>query len=118
MSTNASISIRKGDTIESIYSHYDGYIEHLGKILQNNFKTEDDVQKLIDLGNISFFSETKDDRTNNEINGIYIKTYEEPKTIYKNSSPFIREYNYIFQKNKWVVIIDDIAHDLENLIKG
>jgi hypothetical protein len=34
MSTRAAIGLRVGDEIHTIYSHYDGYPSHVGKILQ------------------------------------------------------------------------------------
>ena len=58
MSTNASISIRIGNKIKTIYSHWDGYPEYLGKLLKEHYNTESKVKELICLGNVSILKES------------------------------------------------------------
>ena len=54
MSTRSMISrVTKKGKIETIYCHYDGYIEHNGVILLENYKTNKKVKKLIALGDLS-----------------------------------------------------------------
>ena len=53
MSTNSSISIKVGNKIKTIYSHWDGYPSWNGRILLDSFKSRGKVEKLIALGNIS-----------------------------------------------------------------
>lgn len=53
MSTNSSISIKVGNKIKTIYSHWDGYPSNNGKILLESYKTAGKVRKLIALGDIS-----------------------------------------------------------------
>ena len=54
MSTRCRIGIKNQDeTITSIYCHYDGYPEHVGKILVENYKDETKIRKLMELGDIS-----------------------------------------------------------------
>lgn len=54
MSTNSTISIQNQDgTIDSIYCHWDGYLEWNGKILFQNFNTEEKVRELISGGDLS-----------------------------------------------------------------
>ena len=43
----------KDGSILGVYCHYDGYPEFNGRILRDNFDTEDKVNKLIDGGDMS-----------------------------------------------------------------
>jgi hypothetical protein len=55
MSTRSRIGIVNSDkTVSSIYCHFDGYPEGVGQTLLDHFTTKHQVQKLIDLGDISF----------------------------------------------------------------
>ena len=54
ISTRARIGILKKDgSIESIYCHFDGYLDGVGKMLNDNYQKYDDVKELIKLGNVS-----------------------------------------------------------------
>lgn len=54
MATRSSIGIINLDsTVTAVYCHWDGYPEHNGKILMENYTTEDKVRELIGLGSIS-----------------------------------------------------------------
>lgn len=52
MSTVSTIAIKEGDLVRGIYCEYDGYISHVGYILQNYFTNIDKISKLISLGDI------------------------------------------------------------------
>lgn len=47
MSTRAAIGFVSGSEIHTIYSHYDGYPSHVGKILQTFFRTEEAANSLV-----------------------------------------------------------------------
>jgi len=54
MGTRSTIAIRNTDgTFEAIYCHWDGYLSHNGRILEENYTTEEKVRELIALGDIS-----------------------------------------------------------------
>ena len=54
ISTRSRIGIiNKDGSIESIYCHYDGYIEGVGNILNNHYKDINRIRSLISLGDIS-----------------------------------------------------------------
>lgn len=53
MATRSTIAIRYGDTIKSVYCHWDGYIEHNGFILNRCYNNSVDASKLISMGDIS-----------------------------------------------------------------
>lgn len=53
MATRSTISIKTEDGIRAIYAHWDGYVDHNGKILLNHYTHDAAVTALIDLGDIS-----------------------------------------------------------------
>lgn len=54
MSTRSRIGIQNKDgSIESIYCHFDGYYEGVGRMLVENYTDESTVRELISLGNLS-----------------------------------------------------------------
>ena len=54
MATRSNIAIVNQDkSISSIYCHWDGYPEYVGKMLLNHYTTSDIVNELLKLGNLS-----------------------------------------------------------------
>lgn len=54
MATRSTIAIElPNGTVEQIYCHWDGYIDHNGQILFENYTKFDKVRELISLGDIS-----------------------------------------------------------------
>ena len=54
MATRSNIAIVNQDkSISSIYCHWDGYPEYVGKMLLNHYTTSDIVNELLNLGNLS-----------------------------------------------------------------
>jgi hypothetical protein len=54
MGTRSRIGIEMPNhTVVSVYCHWDGYVEHNGKILVEHYQNRDDVQELIDGGSMS-----------------------------------------------------------------
>ncbi len=54
MGTRSTIAIQNEDgTVTGIYCHWDGYLSHNGRILQDHYTTEAQVRELIALGDIS-----------------------------------------------------------------
>jgi hypothetical protein len=61
MATRSNIGIRETDgTVKTIYSHWDGYPQYVGRVLLTHYTTEQDVRGLLDLGDISELHETLD----------------------------------------------------------
>ena len=52
MGTRSRIGVMHGDKLKSVYCHWDGYLSHNGKILQNHYDS-DKANHLISLGNLS-----------------------------------------------------------------
>lgn len=54
MATRSTIAIEYADgTVGQVYCHWDGYLEHNGKILQENYSNPFILRDLIDMGDIS-----------------------------------------------------------------
>ena len=54
MVTRSTIGVLNTDgSVTAVYCHWDGYPEHNGKILMENYTTEEKVRELIGLGSIS-----------------------------------------------------------------
>ena len=53
MGTRSAIAMKTEDGIRSIYCHWDGYVDHNGRILKEFYSTDEKVQALLDLGDLS-----------------------------------------------------------------
>lgn len=54
MATRSTIAVELEDgTVQQIYCHWDGYLEHNGAILQQHYTDPAKVQQLISLGDLS-----------------------------------------------------------------
>ena len=136
MATRGTISIENEDgSIETVYSHWDNYLESNGVLLQRFFNDRESVKKLISGGHISSLGEyvshtpkgfdrdydSKDEYT------IYYSYRGEPIEINRWSSfddyerfQVMEEFNYIFTKdNVWSVFIQakeewfDLEYELQ-----
>ena len=98
MGTRSTIGVLNTDgSVTAVYCHWDGYPEHNGKILMENYITEEKVRELIDLGSISSLSECGEPDISN-IQGA---------NTFLNVAEFVYEfgekYNYLFINGTWFV---------------
>lgn len=120
MSTRSRIAIKQKDgTYKSIYCHSDGYLEHNGYILYNNYQDPTKIKLLIDLGDLSYlgkyvypdttkehnFSNRQDNVTvayhrdrNEDLNYLVSKTKDE---LIESVSKSDQEFLYIYEDGKW-----------------
>lgn len=118
MSTRSLIGILNSDgTVSYIYCHWDGYVEHVGKILIKHYKTEDRIRELLALGDLSSLherlsEEDKEAGCDAKICVSYSRDYGEVnaapytvKTVYdyavSAASCFGVDYVYLFQDGGW-----------------
>ena len=120
MSTNSTISLQHHNgSVRSIYCHWDGYPEHVGKILVENYDTIGKIETLLDLGSLSSLGESA--------RKPYSHTYDTPVLGYcvaygrdrceedEEAQNFdsldemldynSEQYNYVF-KDQWYVVYD------------
>jgi hypothetical protein len=123
MSTRSTISIQtpEGD-IRTIYCHYDGYLSHNGALLHTYYNTEEKVNALIDLGDLSSLREKL--IPNQDAPHSFVKPQEgvtvayhrdrgealcidRPISIHDINS---QEYNYIFKDGAWHYWTDTVSN--------
>lgn len=61
MSTRSYIGKRDGDLITYVYCHHDGYPSHVGEILHNHYCSEQAVDELLALGDLSSLEDCLED---------------------------------------------------------
>jgi hypothetical protein len=98
MGTRSTIALEYADgTVEQVYCHWDGYLDHNGKILQDNYSDPFELQRLINRGDMSSLSKTIDgcvfyaDRSE-ELN---ISKYKDIADYFNNVQQ--EEYDYILR---------------------
>jgi hypothetical protein len=109
MSTRSKIGIENNNgTVSAIYCHWDGYIEHNGRILKSSYLDREKVQQLMELGDISALDNDLD---------LVIAYHRDlgkeyyPPIEYRNIDSFSKqfgfEYGYVFTKNgEWLTFKD------------
>jgi hypothetical protein len=133
MSTRSAIILKLDNgTYQGIYSHWDGYTSHNGRILFDHYKTYDKVKELVDLGSISVLApEVKPSTASHTfkspeegvvvayhrdrgeswdtVEPIYGKTIQSVESkIYHNG------FVYVFENGKWTVNNQDLEKRLES----
>jgi len=111
MATRARIGLElKDGSVLSVYHHWDGYPEWLGRILKTHYNAKSLVEELIDGGDMS--SCWTDNRWDgSDVEGVYGPQYYSqrgedcPPRLDKNMKVFLafgEEYSYIFRNGEWV----------------
>jgi hypothetical protein len=107
MSTRSKIGILKSNgTVDAIYCHWDGYPSYNGRVLVACYTKEEQIRKLISLGDISSLAPSLD-----EVESYYgWREEERPKRTYSNVEVYENaygsswdEYNYLFKNGEWYV---------------
>jgi hypothetical protein len=61
MATRSTIAVEHQDgTVTQVYCHWDGYLDHNGKLLQKHYNNAELAKKLVSLGSISLLNERID----------------------------------------------------------
>lgn len=121
MATHATISYFDEDTkkYHSIYSHWDGGLEWVGKVLKEHYSSLDKVKKLVALGSISSLGEriapigkhSFDEREK----GVTVAYNRDRGDEWENVKPLVssklkkadrQDYNYLFENGEWKYITD------------
>lgn len=127
MATRSTIAIEHEDgTVEQVYCHFDGYLSHNGKILQEHYTDRSKVEQLVALGDMSILGNEIGEKQDfdNPVNGwtlYYGRDRGEDNTApcnFENRKSYeklldTQGYEYIFTKeNVWMV---DYGHGWKNL---
>jgi len=105
MATRSRIGIVNSDgSVSHIYCHWDGYLEHNGKILYEHYQDEEKVKELIKLGKLSALGKTIAECISNH------KDYGYKLEISKSNSldemmesidDLFIEFIYIYKEGQW-----------------
>jgi hypothetical protein len=135
MSTRSAIGILNDDgTVTAVYCHWDGYLDHNGKLLQHHYNSLSKVKKLLSYGNISALAEhigrkhNFDSRNHPDWCLFYGRdrgeTGQEAKS-FASTQEFEEhhgwsEYYYLFNNRRWVYKVprDQVYHDLATALKN
>lgn len=122
MATRSTIALEFADgTVGQVYCHWDGYLEHNGKILFDHYSDPFKLRDLIDLGDLSSLAAnigTKHDfdarvegectfygrdRGEHGVDAVYFDSYQDYLDNFQGE-----EYNYILRRDGiWYVATDD-----------
>jgi hypothetical protein len=140
MGTRSTIALEFADrTVGQVYCHWDGYLEHNGKILLENYSDPFKLRELIDLGNLSSLKPeigtkhpfSRFDTIMSMSDSDYEKAYSNMTTFYgrdrgdeANEADYFKsyldyidnfqpeEYNYILRRDgKWYVSMGEMGQE-------
>jgi hypothetical protein len=135
MSTNSSIAvIGKDGSVVQIFCHWDGDIKRNGKLLFENYNTQEKAEELVLAGNLLSLGTTLEE-CKHEFSYTYYNHFKDYDSYYKTflEEDFDDEFNYYFdehgiwnvrtkgEKNfmwlEWELIPDsDFNYDLEDMV--
>ena len=119
MATRSNVGIVNEDkSITSIYIHWDGYPEYVGKLLLNHYNNDDIVNGLMNLGNLSILAEnvnpTESHTFDKPQDGVCVAygrergeksqeaiVFEDLGEFEDSASNSWADYQYLFDNGKW-----------------
>ena len=107
MATRSMISIKNEDnTYDAVYCHFDGYPDGVGKVLKDNYKTEDIVRELISLGAMSCIKESINECEFYTKRGEPLQNYKGSSlnNLMKKGHDIGCEYLYVFDNYGWTYV--------------
>ena len=102
MGTRSTIALEFADgTVQAVYCHWDGYLEHNGQILLKHYSDPFKLRDLIDLGGFSSLEATVEGTATTAYTQrgeeLSIQKFKDIEDYYKNV--YGEEYDYILSKN-------------------
>jgi len=116
MATRSRIGLKTTKGIKHIYAHWDGYPDYVGKILLEHYNTQEKINELLNVGNVSclkpLIGEKHDfDNANPEWSVFYGRDRDDKGEEARNTNNvtnFLKsvsdcwgEYAYLFRDNQW-----------------
>lgn len=123
MATRCRIAkVQDDGTIKSIYCHWDGYPEGVGKTLLEHYTDPDIIDKLIEIGDISSLRDTIEETAKEHYDSEACRKDEDIKEFMSHIEDAGEEYSYIFQKDWdgvycWKVVETPYAQRLTDVLK-
>lgn len=132
MGTRSNIGYVENERAKVVYCHWDGYLEHNGKLLFSHYNSLEKAKEIVALGALSFLDENlypssdakhSFDERQDGVSVAYhrdrgeeleILEYEvsksKPLEALEKLNDLHIEFVYIFYQNKWWVKYEDIKH--------
>lgn len=103
MATRSIIAkVQEDGTVKAAYCHWDGYYNHVGKLLVHNYTDNDTIDKLIDLGGFSSLDETVEETRMNQYKDSDTHVHVNSKEELLIPEGFMgAEYIYIRERGAW-----------------
>jgi hypothetical protein len=118
MSTRSRIAIEKQDgTVKSIYCHFDGYVDGVGKTLFNHYDKEK-LEKLIELGDISVLHESTENTVayhRDRGEDLHTTSYLSVEGLFELGFGSSVEFVYCLTKDGTWIYKEDIGSEISNL---
>ena len=117
MGTRSRVGVMHGDIVKSVYCHYDGYLEHTGRVLLERYNSAK-ANELVALGDNSGVQETIEemnfykDRGETDVGWQVAHTFEE---FLEQVEGCGCEYYYIMRDGVWYA---GSVYETQGLIKG
>jgi len=117
MGTRSRVGVMHGDVCKSVYCHYDGYLEHTGRILLKHWDSVR-ANELVALGDNSGVQETVEamnfykDRGETDVGYQVAYSFEE---FLDQVERCFAEYYYVLRDGVWYA---GCVYETEGLIKG
>ena len=118
MSTRSRIAIEnESGIVNSIYCHFDGYVDGVGKTLFNHYDKEK-LQKLIELGDISSLGESTEDTVaycRDRGEDLHSTSYLDVEGLFELGFESGEEYVYCLNKEGIWIFKEDTDSEISNL---
>ena len=107
MATRSLIGIKLDNIVKTIYCHWDGYPDHNGKLLVENYNTPAAIFDLLELGDLSILAEspakcTAYHRDRKEPYGMVEARDVDPDELMSVGSEYGVDYVYVYnENNEW-----------------
>ena len=127
MGTRSTIAVKDGNNVTWVYCHWDGYLDHNGKLLFENYNSKEKALEIVSHGNMSSLGKTIGEKV--DFNKVppdhegcifYCRDRGENLKIQKCSLVYEIEkeqYNYVFDcgENRWLFFVGENHHNLQDL---
>ena len=120
MSTNSTINVKINDEVHSVYCHWDGYEDGVGRTLLECYNSQELAEQIVKFGDLSFLDATMDcpeghtyDTPVKGCSVAYLRDRgkdcgEETKILKGNEKlKYFEEYNYFWDGSKWQVLASE-----------
>lgn len=111
MATRSFIGkINKDNTVTAVYCHFDGYPQHVGKILTESYITESQVDSLLACGDMSSLEHTLNESVfykDRGETGVDANTYSTLSQFFERGRDSWAEYFYVFNYDFWTCYDSD-----------